>query len=210
MTALEQSLKEGAQVLGVGLEPLQLQALEGYINLLFDWNKAMNLTANLSKEQLVSHVLDCLSAAPYIEGGSVLDVGSGAGLPGIVLSICAPRKHYVLLEAREKRVVFLQHVIKKLSLDNVELAHCRLEAYRTEAPFGTILSRAFAPLDRFASLVTPLAGSGTQLLGFLGKITDQQHHALKQWDLHKTVPLSIPGVQGERHLVSLHYTGDIA
>lgn len=139
-----------------GLRHLNLdipcQAFLDYLSLLQKWNQAYNLTAVRDPEVMVSrHVLDSLSILPWVKGKRVLDVGSGAGLPGIPLAIARPEFHVVLLDSNGKKIRFLQEVKRVLALSHVELVQTRVECYHPSFGFDTVTSRAFGHLEQFIS-----------------------------------------------------------
>ena len=118
--------------------------LMDYIYLLAKWNKAYNLTAIRDVPSMVTkHLLDSLALLPYLKGARILDVGTGAGLPGVVLALAKPTSHFVLLDSNGKKTSFLQEVRRVLQLKNSEIIQSRAELYRDTTGFDTVLSRAF-------------------------------------------------------------------
>jgi 16S rRNA (guanine527-N7)-methyltransferase len=201
---ISDQLLTGASKLGVALSSNMSKSLLEYLHMLMRWGQTVNLTAKGSEQYTVAaHLLDSLAACKFLDGKKVLDVGSGAGLPGIPLSIALPDVRFHLLDSRLKRIVFLRQVKKNLLLQNVTLEHTRLEEYSPKLVFDTILSRAFAPLEVFAKMVEPLMGENTQLLAFVGKLDKKNLQLPSGWQLRDIIHLNIPGLVGERHLVKM-------
>ena len=174
MTSAE-SLAETLQAGLLGLagpvpKPEQEAALLSYLALLRHWNKAYNLTAVTDPVQMIRrHLLDSLSVAPWISGGSLLDAGTGAGLPGIPLAITKPDLEVTLLDSSGKKVRFLNHVRRELGLENISPVQQRLESYTADSPCQAIISRAFSNLATFARAARHLATGSTRLLAMKGK-----------------------------------------
>lgn len=204
MTSLAQGLEKG--VADLGLPPLvstQIEQLLAYSRLLVEWSKAFNLTAVTGEENVLRrHILDSLSVLPYLRGNRFLDVGTGAGLPGIPLAITRPDDCFVLVDSREKRVHFLRIVIQKLGVSNVSAVCGRVESFGDEAGFSTILSRAFAPLPTFISMTSHLLAPDGVWCAMTGQVVDFEQSC---GDLPVTLieqsPLCIPGEDKARHVV---------
>jgi len=172
---MQDLLKTGLE--GLGLDPEQQPCSQfiAYIGLLHKWNQTYNLTAIKQPEQMLSrHVLDSLSVIPFIEGRRCLDVGTGAGLPGMILALAKPDTHWVLLDSNQKKVRFLRHVKAELKVDNIEIIQSRAEEFNPETDFDTVICRAFAPLDRMLKQTQHLITCNNQLLAMKGKqISDE-------------------------------------
>ncbi len=150
---------------GVSLDGRRCSELAAYARLVMKWQRIVNLTGASSAEQFVrEHVADCLAVAPFIDAGRVLDVGSGAGLPGVVLALARPDLEITLLEPRARRARFLTQARIELALSNVEVVCARLESYQPQRPFNTIITRAFGSLAAFIDAAAALRGAGTRLL----------------------------------------------
>ncbi len=201
-------LKEGLQTLNLEADQEQLGALLDYVSLLRHWNSAYNLVAAGDEGQLVNrHVLDSLSIQPLLKGESLLDVGTGAGFPGIPLAIMNPGMRFTLVDSSGKKVRFLRHVIRTLGLGNVDPVHSRIQRFSPGAEFSTITSRAFASLRRFAEDVRHLAGPETRLLAMKGRQPEGELEELPDWieviAMHR---LEVPGPEAERRVVEMAVT----
>ena len=162
-------LKKGLSQLGQSLSDLQQEKLLRYVELLDKWNKAYNLTAIRQPEQMVPrHLLDSLAVTPYIYGNQILDVGTGAGLPGIPLAIALPTKQFTLLDSNGKKTRFVQQVISELELSNVNVVHSRVEDYKPSVSFGTIISRAYSSIREMLQQTQHLAADGSKFFAMKG------------------------------------------
>jgi 16S rRNA (guanine527-N7)-methyltransferase len=201
----QERLDAGMRVLG--LEPAgdTVDKLLAYRDLLTRWNRVHNLTAIRDPEAMLAHhLLDSLAVSRYLSGERVLDVGSGAGLPGIPLAVANPQRRFVLLDASSKRVRFLRQVVVALGLGNVEAVHERIERYRPEAPFATVTSRAFASLADFAQAACGLLADDGHMLAMKGRYPDEELQALPSGiRLHAVYELKVPGLDAQRHLIDL-------
>ncbi len=191
---LESELDQAAQVL------LLRYAVE-----LLHWNKAYNLTAVTDLQAVVSrHLLDSLSILPWLKPGLTVDVGTGAGLPGIPLAIARPGQQFVLLDSNGKRMRFLAHILRLLALTNVELVTARAEQWTTRQPLAQLVTRAFAPLPRQLQWCGSLLHTDTVLLAMIGKNDPAQ---LRNWPAGYTLrdshTLAVPGNAGARHLLEI-------
>lgn len=196
-------LAQGAADLGVCLPADAGQRLLDYLALVEKWNKVYNLTAVRDRgEMLTRHVLDSLAIVPYLAASSLLDVGSGAGLPGIPLALALPRLDVTLLDASQKRAAFLRQAAIELRLTNVAVACARVEEWAPGRQFDLVVSRAVTEL----ALLLRLAGKHVANSGSLAAMKGVHPHAeLAQlpvgWRLAEAIRLSVPGVAAERHWV---------
>jgi 16S rRNA (guanine527-N7)-methyltransferase len=200
LNRLQQDIAE----LSLDISITQQEKLIAYVNLLHKWNQAYNLTAVRDPLEMVSrHISDSLAILPWLpKTGAVLDVGTGAGLPGLVLAITKPEQAFTLLDSNTKRMTFLHKVLRELTIDNVTLAHHRVEAYQPPQPFNTIVSRAFSSLEDFVKLTTHLADSDTLYLAMKGKYPEAELTALtNKIQLQDSVVLTVPNTDAERHLI---------
>lgn len=150
---------------GVDVAPAKLGPLVAFLELLVKWNRVYNLTGIRDAGELVErHLVESLALAPLLRGTRIVDVGTGAGLPGLPLAIVAPERDFVLVESRAKRVHFLRHVVGSLGLSNVEVAHARVEHLPCERPFDTVLARAVAPPAELIKMTRHLTAPGSILL----------------------------------------------
>lgn len=153
----------------------QAPQFEKFLELLLRWNKAYNLTAIRDVHQMIPlHLLDCIAIIPYIKGPRVLDVGSGAGFPGIPLAICMPDLSLTLVESNRKRVQFLHTVKHELQLKNVEIYQGRIEQYTPELGFDTITSRAFTQLAPFMNLTRHVCAKDGIWCAMKGQVPEEE------------------------------------
>ena len=203
--SIEQSILEGGRRLGIQLPPEGVARLVAYLTLLERWNRAYNLTAVRDPEAMVvRHVLDSLSILPWLEGPRVLDVGSGAGLPGIPLAIARPEQGICLLDSNGKRTRFLTQVAAELRLGNVAVVRGRVEDYRPEILFDSVVSRAFSTLADMVGDAGRLCAPEGRLLAMKGVFPDDELARLPPGFVVVGVyPLRVPSLDAERHLVHL-------
>ncbi|MDP6531769.1 MAG: 16S rRNA (guanine(527)-N(7))-methyltransferase RsmG [Arenicellales bacterium] len=203
---LAANLAARATQMGLLLDAQTLTRCENYVALLRKWNRVHNLTAvDSSQEILTRHLLDSLSAATFIRPGRCLDVGSGAGLPGMVLAMWHPANHWTLLEARAKKASFLREATARLALDNIEVAQVRTEDYRPTTNFDTLIARAVAPLGGLLRMTSHLMHDGLRIIAMKGAWpTDELRDLPVRWqDAAQVVPVVVPGLNAQRHLVIL-------
>lgn len=198
-----EQLGAGLAAQGIDLSPEQHAQLTGFLTLLLKWNQAYNLTAIRDPQEMVPlHLLDSLSILTFLRGPRILDVGAGAGLPGIPLAIARPDLDFTLLDANGKKTRFMQQAAWELGLQNVRVVQSRLEAYQPEAPFQTITSRAFTALPRILELCTPRLAPGGLILAMKGAAPIAEIEQLQATGISvRTEPLRVPGVEGQRHAV---------
>ena len=198
-----QELGRAAAALDVALVAAQVATLERYLDLLEKWNRVYNLTAIRERSRMVTHhLLDSLAVLPHVHGPRVLDVGSGAGLPGIPIAIAGPALHVALLESNHKKSAFLTQAVAELQLANVQVVTERIESWQTETRFDTIVSRAFAELGEFVSLAGRLLAPQGVLAAMKGVHPFEEIERLPQgYRVERVVRLSVPGLDAERHLV---------
>lgn len=198
-------LTEGAAQLGIDLQPEQREQLLAYLRLLHKWNKAYNLTAVRDPDEMVSrHLLDSLSILPYVQGDRWLDVGSGGGMPGIILAIMLPNTAFTLLDSNGKKTRFLTQAKLELGLANLRIVQSRVESFQAEQPFHGIASRAFSSLADFTHLTRHLSDIDTQWLAMKGQYPEEELAALPvDFQVTDSAQLAVPGCQGSRHLLIL-------
>jgi len=200
----DQFVKDAA-ALGVSCELQTLSKLSHYIEELLKWNRHFNLLGMNEVDGIKSkHILDCLAVSPFLSGQTILDVGTGAGLPGIPLAIVNPDKHFVLLDSNGKKTRFLFQVKVALGLSNVTVENSRIENYQSTQQIDIVLSRAFASLRDMVDLSKHLLGDKGQWVAMKGRYPEQEIAELpSSAQVIGTEKLSIPGEEGERHLIRL-------
>jgi len=196
-------IRQGAVQLGFQLDSTQLGRLLDFILEMERWGKAYNLTAIRDPRQMVPyHLLDSLAVAAHVSGERVLDLGTGAGLPGVPLAIVSPACRVSLLDSSAKKCRFLRHVVARLGLENVEVVQSRAEHYRPDQAFDTVVCRAVASLGRLLELSAQLCRPGGRLLAMKGQYpAEELAEAVEGWRVDEVVRLKVPGLDAERHLV---------
>ena len=202
-SSLRKSLDQGLRQLGLDLPGQQRDALLAYLALLAKWNRHYNLTAVRDPREMVPrHLLDCLAVVPYVKGPRLLDVGSGAGLPGIPLALALPDCQLVLLDASGKKTRFIIQAIAALGITNVTVEQLRVEDYRPDPLPDTVIARAFAPLDEMLRLLRPLCRPDGHLLAMKGRSVVSEMSQLADAKIHyREYALQVPGLQEARHLL---------
>lgn len=194
-------LEEGAHQLGVDLSSFQLDRLVDYLAMIQKWNKAFNLVGTSNADELVQkHLLDSISIIPYVKMSPVLDVGSGAGLPGIPLAISLPDISFTLIDSNGKKARFMRQVVMDLKLTNVDIVQTRLENYLPSISPKTVMSRAFAPLDKALSMLSVVCAPQGQVQVMLGLRPEELTTFEGLTNLHVHT-VSIPGLHSQRHLL---------
>jgi 16S rRNA (guanine527-N7)-methyltransferase len=200
MTQLAEKLAAGIAAMGLPVSAEMQQKLLDYLALLAKWNKVYNLTAVRNPTEMVTlHLLDSLSVLPYIKSKNLLDVGSGGGLPGIVLAICLPTLQVTTIDTVQKKAIFMRQVKGELSLDNLNIVHGRVEDFESEELFEAIISRAFSEINQFIALTQHLLVDGGHWYAMKGVSPEQELKCLKVAK-SKVYPLSVAGLDAERHL----------
>lgn len=196
---LTKALKENALV----FDETAIQKLLHYLNLLTTWNKVFNLTAITDpKEMIYLHLIDSLAVAPYLVGKRCLDVGSGAGLPGIPLAIIDPSKSWILLDKNSKKTRFMTQAIAELGLTQVSIFHGRAQDFHPALGFDSILSRAFASLPVFLESTEHLLAPEGMFIAMKGKYPEAELTEIpERFLLGDITRLDIKGTDIERHLV---------
>lgn len=174
-----------------------------YLELMQQWNRIYNLTAIRDPQEMVMlHILDSLSINPYLHGPRIIDVGTGAGLPGIPLALINPDKQFVLLDSNSKKTRFLTHVVNELQIKNVEVVHARCEDFQPEKCFNTILSRAFASIKVMLATTKHMLCKDGQFLAMKGVYPEQEIAEMpKEFKMLAAHELKIKGLDVNRHLV---------
>ena len=221
---LEATLEQGLRELALGVPANAQQKLLQYLHLIVKWNKHFNLSGITAIQEMVPlHLLDSLVISPYLEGERILDIGSGAGLPGIPLAIANPDKNFVLLDSNGKKTRFLFQVKVALELSNVEVIDARVDEYLSTADtgeFSLITCRAFSSLSSIVKMIEKPLASGTKLLAMKGVYPHDEIAELQQdntinstsnkasstdldncYKVESVIELTVPGVESQRHLV---------
>ena len=195
-------LIKGLAQLGLELPESARQQLLDYLALLQKWNKVYNLISRKESDNLVArHLLDSLSVLPYINGSRVVDVGSGAGLPGLPLAIACPQCHFTLLDCNSKKARFRSQAVIELGLKNVTVVDARAEEYRPEQGFDSVISRAFATIADMLAVAGHLAAPGGRFLAMKGVYPEQELAELPaDYRLEVVHSLDVPFLGAERHL----------
>ncbi len=202
---LEHELVQGAEALGLELSANQTRLMLDYLALMEKWNRAYNLTAIRDPMKMVSrHLLDSLAIARYCGGNAVLDVGTGAGLPGVPLAILFPERQIHLLDSNGKKTRFLFQVKTALGLDNITVHNDRVESFAPAQLFDAILSRAFASLQDMVLSCREHLATGGSFLAMKGVFPEQELQAVESMCRVEAVhPIEVPGLGEPRHLVAM-------
>lgn len=200
---LAEQLTQATNELGLSLSKQQLRALLLYLDKLLMWNKAYNLTAiTQPTEALIKHVFDCLAVVPHLPAGSLLDIGTGAGLPAVIVAICQPERACSALDSNQKKIRFIRQVASELGLSNVQPIASRIEAHAQT--YDVVTSRAFASLSDFVTLAEPRMQPKGHLCAMKGRApeTAELEQLQAQWQI-EVLPLAVPRLNESRNLVNL-------
>lgn len=207
MNTVASSLRQGVAGLGLALPGAALEQLENYLALMVKWNRVYNLTAIRDEAKLVSHhVLDSLAVVGHLPAGSLVDIGSGAGLPGIPIAISCPGRAVTLVDSNHKKGAFLKQAVAELGLRDVRVVTERVETYRPAELFRVVISRAFSGLADFVKSAGHLCAADGVMVAMKGLHPDDELAKLpSSWAASKTLALEIPQLEASRHLVFLHH-----
>ena len=209
---LQLVLSQGIEELGIHISGQCQAQLLAYLNLMVKWNRAYNLTAILEPVDMVRlHLLDSLSIARLVDqisaenaAARMIDVGTGAGLPGVVLAVLNPEIEMSLLDTNGKKCRFLNQVKIELGLSNVEVIQQRVEHFIPESRYSVVLSRAFATLKDMTDNARHLLSEGGRFLAMKGRYPEQELEELdRKFSFEKAYPLNIPGLDVERYLIEI-------
>jgi 16S rRNA (guanine527-N7)-methyltransferase len=199
----ELALTRGAEQLGISIRPEARQKMLDYLALLTKWNKVYSLTAIEPQQMISHHLLDSLAVLPHLWPGNWLDVGSGPGLPGLILAMMQPDWQFTLLDSNGKKTSFMQQTIIQLGLQNVRVRHARVESWHTDEKFQGIISRAFADIACFTNGTRHLIDKNGAWAAMKG-IPEQEINTLpSKIRVEKIISLEVPGLDAERSLVIL-------
>ncbi len=198
-------LLEGVAELGVEATNQQIDLLLAFVQLIAKWNKAYNLSAIREQEDMLRlHILDSLAVLPYVVGEKIIDVGTGAGLPGIPLAIFMPSVQFTLLDSNSKKTRFVQQSIMELGLKNVEIVHGRVEALGRVAEYDVVISRAFTSLHDMMGLTEYLLQPQGMLLAMKGQVPKLELEKIGR--TYSVESIAVPGVDAARCLVRVNKT----
>ena len=199
-------------ILQAGIEQLEIEATEfqvdlllAFVRLIDKWNKAYNLTAIRNRDEMLSlHILDSLAILPFIKGQKIIDVGTGAGLPGIPLAILMPSVLFTLLDSNSKKTRFVQQAVLELHMENVEIVHGRVESLGRDGEYDVVLSRAFASLKEIMNLTEYLLQPKGVLIAMKGQAPEGELNKIGR--AYSVSPIVVPGVDAERCVVRINKT----
>jgi 16S rRNA (guanine527-N7)-methyltransferase len=200
-------LAEGIQRLDQAVSEKQQQCLIGYIRMLAKWNKAYNLTSITQwREMVVKHLLDSLAVNPWIKGPAILDVGTGAGIPGIPLAIINTDKHFTLLDTNGKKTRFMTQAKTELGIANITVVKARIEQYQPEQPFDQVICRAYSSLEKFVEEVQHIGALNPlmEMLAMKGQLPEAELQTLDGKVSETGIEqLQVPFLDEQRHLIRL-------
>ena len=199
----EERIKQGLDTLDVSYGERAIAKLVDYLDLLQEWNKTHNLTSVDALEDMLSvHIFDSASIKPYIKGGTLLDVGSGAGLPGMILAILSPALEVTSIESRNKKVQFQMFVANKLNLKNFTVVNERIEDYQPQEQFAMVTARAFSSIENLIEVSRHAIAPNGRWLAMKGLMPNDELKAIKKLNLEcDTYALKVPNLDAQRNLV---------
>lgn len=211
---LVEFLAAGLNTMDVVMPALQQQRLMSYVELIIKWNRAYNLTSVRDPEDiLIRHIFDSLSAAPYLEGDHIADIGSGAGLPGIPLALLFPERQFTLVDSNGKKARFLFHVIHTLQLANVRVVNERVEGFQKShlldevhraRKFDTVISRAYTSVRDMLFATEHLCASEGVFIAMKGVYPLTEIHEIpEEFTVIETYPVHVPHLNAERHILKI-------
>ena len=210
---LAELLCSGLYGMGLPISEEKQQSLLQYVCLLDKWNKTYNLTAVREPERMIGlHIMDSLAVLPHLSGATtVLDVGSGAGLPGIPIAIARTNVQVSMLDSLQKKTAFIRQAISEIGLQNADVVCERVEQFLPIKKFDVVISRAFAELTDFVSGAAHLVAASGQMLAMKGVYPHEEIERLDKnsnttYRVDAVIKLNVPQVEGERHLVILKKT----
>jgi 16S rRNA (guanine527-N7)-methyltransferase len=199
---MNQALAAALADMGLEIDAEKRARLLDYLVLLQKWNKTYNLTAIHEPSQMLTHhLLDSLAILPHVRGERLLDVGAGAGLPGIPLAIARPDLAVTLIDASQKKATFMRQAAIELKLANVTALHGRVESLDSATHYPQIVSRAFSELADFVRLTAPLLAEGGEWLAMKGVYPHEEIARLKGAQVKRGINLAIPGLEADRCLI---------
>ena len=196
---------EGLAALDCSASDEQISKLKQYVDLLHHWNKTYNLTSVRDPLKMIPvHIFDSLSVAQYIEGETCLDVGSGGGLPGIPLAIMQPERQFTLVDTNGKKTRFMQHAVIELGLNNVKVEQTRIESWKNDYLFDTIISRAFASIIDFLNSSSKHLATDGQMIAMKGQYPQDEVALLPaDFSVKYTKNIEVPQLIGGRCIINI-------
>ena len=204
---LDRLLLDSIEQLKLEISAEQRGKLMLYLDKLLFWNKAYNLTAiKQPKEALIKHIIDCLAILPHLKSGKLLDIGTGAGLPGVIIAICQPQREVTVLDSNQKKIRFIRQSISELKITNVTPVASRIENFVPEEhdKFDVVTSRAFASLTDFVDAAEPRLAKNGWLQAMKGLIPEPEDidALVNEWQIEH-IALDVPYLHETRHLTEL-------
>lgn len=205
MASPREVLDQGLSAMALDVAPAVRDKLMIYLDLLIKWNHVYNLTAVRDPVQMViRHFLDSLAVLPHVSGSRLIDVGTGAGLPGIPLAMVLSGAEWVLLDANGKKTRFVTQAVATTGLTNISVAQARVEDYHPAHLFDTVVTRAYAALDVIVSDTLHLCGPSARILAMKGRLPEKEIQCVEAMSHGVAVhALPVPGLQEERHLIEV-------
>ena len=199
MDTMKDKIKQALNQLNIQATDIQITQWLDYLKLLEKWNKVYNMTAikNID-DMLVKHLFDSLAVAKYIKGNSTIDVGTGGGLPGVVLAILYPKHQFTLVDSVGKKIIFLKNVRKTLGLANIQPLNSRVE--NLQGSFDNIISRAFSLVDTFYELCKHFLTDANQMLAMKGRDLEERNLESLPLNIEK-YSIKVPFLNAERNLI---------
>lgn len=201
---LVEPIRYGCEALGLAIGGERIDKLAAFVTLLARWNRVYNLTAVRQPGDMVGrHLLDSLAVMAWVSGPDLLDVGSGAGVPGLPLAIARPELAVTCLDASAKKARFMRQAISELGLQNVQVEHRRVEQFQPETPYRQVISRAFSSLQAMQQKTARLCAVDGQLLAMKGTRPGEELLALQTMGYEpQVIELQVPGLDAKRHLIA--------
>jgi 16S rRNA (guanine527-N7)-methyltransferase len=196
-------LSKGITELNLSVTEEQQLLLLQYIALLLKWNKAFNLTAIRQPEAMITkHIVDSLAVSTYLQGDNIIDVGTGAGIPGIPLAIIYPNRRFTLMDSNGKKVRFMEQAKQSLAIGNITPIQHRVESFKPVEEFDSVISRAFTSLEQMVDLTQHLVKESGIMQAMKGQA--EEISKLKEpWEITDKIPLKVPGLDEQRHLINI-------
>ena len=198
-------LLSGLSEMSLSLNDTQIDRLLKYVVLLIKWNKAYNLTAVRKPDQMITrHLLDSLSICPYLRGKSIIDVGTGAGLPGIPLAIVFPERNFTLLDSNNKKTRFVLQAVSELELSNVDVVQSRVEEAQFPELFDTLITRAYSSIGDMLKQTSHLLAADGVFLAMKGIYPLAELDDLPaEYCVKESITIKVPGLDEARHLLEI-------